>query len=106
MTTRTYTGGLQTEPNFLLDVDAINRKYAEHKENPNRQWTGVFTAPRGCSDQQFERIAYDACKRWIDAMQKRQWALIGKLHVSNTPYLARDIDTQVGLLDRYEYRVW
>jgi 3-methyladenine DNA glycosylase/8-oxoguanine DNA glycosylase len=97
-------GGLQTEPQFLIDTDAINQKYAARADNPYRWWTGTFHAPREMSGEILRRKTYESCHRFIEAMAKRNWVLTGKLRVS-PPQTARDISTNVTLLDKYEYRV-
>ena len=91
-----------SEPQFLIDTVAINRKYAAMKHDPRRWWTGVFQAPVGCSDGQRRRLAYDACGRWIEAMKKRRWDLVGRVSMYG-PRRAHDINTNITLLDREEY---
>ena len=39
----------RTEPEFLVDTAAINRKHAAHRDNPYRTWTGVTTVDIDCT---------------------------------------------------------
>jgi hypothetical protein len=92
-----------TEPEFLIDTVAINRKYAARKDDPRRTWTGAYRAPKGCSPDQFERISQEACHRFVEAMRKKGWDIYGKPQVHG-PRKARDLDGLV-LLDMDEYLI-
>lgn len=98
--------GLNTEPQFLLDTAAINAKYAKTADDPRRWWTGTFQTPFDCAyrSEAFEKIARERCSRFIDAMRKKGWDLVSRLSVYG-PQRAHDIDSNIVLLDKREYRV-
>jgi hypothetical protein len=97
-------GGLATEPEFLIDTAAINRKYASRKDDPRRTWTGTTQLPYDCEGESRVKALYEACGRFINSMKKRNWDLIGKLYV-DPPTTAYDIDTSIPLLDKREYHI-
>jgi hypothetical protein len=100
------TGGLQQsqEVNFLIDTAAINRKYRARQDNPHRTWTGTTTVPRDATQGQIKSIIYDACNRYLVAMEKRNWNLVSKLRVraNGTAY---DMLSNLPLLDKIEYTI-
>ena len=81
----------RTEPEFLVDTVAINRKHAAHRDNPYRTWTGVTTVDFDCTGEMLERRLYDAAGRFINAMTKRGWDLAGKVNIGS-PHQARNDD--------------
>lgn len=96
-------GGQTTEPEFLIDTAAINRKYAAQRDNPHRTWTGVTQVDVDCAGEILKRHLYSACGRFIDAMRKRNWDLVGRLFVGS-PHQARN-DNGILLLGRVEYSI-
>lgn len=96
-------GGLRTEPEFLIDTAAINRKYAARRDNPHRTWTGVTQVDIDCTGEMLKRRLYDACGRFIEAMRKRNWDLVGQVYVGD-PHQARD-EHGVPSLGKVEYRI-
>lgn len=98
--------GLNTEPQFLIDTAAINAKYAKTAGDPRRWWTGTFQTPFDCvyRSDAFEKLARERCGRFINAMHKKGWDLVSRLSVYG-PQRAHDIDSNIVLLDKREYRV-
>ncbi len=92
------------EPDFLVDVDAINKRYRQREGDPRRAWTGTFQAPKSHQMSTFESVAKERCNRFIDSMKKRGWDLKSKLQIYG-PFAAYDIRDRVLLLDMAEYRV-
>ena len=96
--------GLRTEPEFLIDTAAINKKYAAMKDDPRRWWTGVFQTDAECKDELLKKKTYDSCQRFVVAMAKRDWDLVGGVHVYG-PFKLHDIDTSVVILGKSEWKV-
>tara|TARA_Y100000310_G_scaffold314725_1_gene364378 strand:+ start:75 stop:449 length:375 start_codon:yes stop_codon:yes gene_type:complete len=92
------------DADFNLDVAALNRKYAASKDDPRRTWTGTFQVPKGISQSMFERLSQARCGRFVEALNKKGWDLIGRLQVFG-PFACHDLQTAVVLLDQNEYRV-
>jgi len=94
----------QYQPDFLIDVEAINRKYAARKGDPRRVWTGTFQSPKDASKTVFESSSKEKCNRFVDAIGKRGWDLVSGLKVYG-PFVCYDIRDKVLLLGTDEYRV-
>ena len=92
------------EPDFLVDVDAINARYKQREGDPRRAWTGTFQAPKDASTNTFQSTAKERCNRFIDSLLKRGWELKSKLQIYG-PFAAYDIRDRVLLLDMAEYKV-
>jgi hypothetical protein len=93
-----------TEPQFLIDTEALNAKYAKRRDDPRRMFEGAFRMPKGASAQQLERVAREAIDRFIEAMRKKGWDLYSRVSVYKAD-MCRDIDNpSVVLLDKDEYR--
>lgn len=96
--------GLNTEPQFLIDTAAINEKYSKIAGDPRRWWTGVFRVQADCQGESLQRKVYESCGRFIEAMAKRRWDIVGECHVYG-PYKSHDLDTQLVVLGESEYKI-
>jgi hypothetical protein len=96
--------GLNQEVDFLLDIAAINKKYAARAGDPRRYFTGTFVVDSGISKPALERKVYESCGRFIEAFYKKRWDCIGQCTVFG-PYTYRDIDTGLVVLGKTEYRI-
>tara|TARA_Y100000310_G_C20689057_1_gene820996 strand:- start:163 stop:591 length:429 start_codon:yes stop_codon:yes gene_type:complete len=101
-----YRVAANQQPEFLIDTAAVNAKYAAIRHDPRRWWTGSFHAPYDCifGSDAFVKLARERCNRFVDAMKKRGWDLISKLKVYEMGK-ARDINSNVVLLDKLNYNV-
>lgn len=99
---REYVGGFATEPNFLIDTAAINRKYAARADNPYRTWTGATTVPYDCTGETLKKMLYDASGRFLEAMDKKNWTLVSKLRIRDNGF-SRDGVTGLPMMDKVEY---
>ncbi len=95
--------GTRTEPEFLIDTVAINRKYAAQRDNPYRTWTGVTLVDIDCLGDMLKRRLRDAAVRFIEAMRKRSWDLEGRVYVGD-PHQARN-DDGTPISGKVEYRI-
>ena len=93
------------EPEFKLDIDAINKKYRARKDDP-RCFTASFHVPYYCpfDSGHFKSIAKERCERFIEAMSKKGWDLISRLRVFEGE-TAHDINTNEELIDKRNHRV-
>ena len=96
--------GLDTEPQFLLDTAAINEKYSKVAADPRRWWTGVFRAQSDLQGPALQRKTYESCGRFIEAMGKRRWDIVGEGHVYG-PYKTHDLDSSLVILGEVEYKI-
>ena len=95
---------MQTEPEFLIDVDGIDRKHALYHDNPYRVWTGVTQVDIDCVGDVLARTLYGACQRFVEAMHTREWDLDGKILVGNPQQASNDDGTAVSGKVTYEIR--
>ena len=91
-------------PDFLVNTDAINRKYAKRRVDPRRVWTGTFHAPVDASEGQLDNISKERCERCVTALDKRGWEFLGRIDVKG-PFAAYDLVSGMVLLDQREYRI-
>ena len=85
------------EPVYLLDTAALNDKYddvARH-DNPFRWWTGSTRIPYDCLGESLKVVLYERGWKFLEAMDKREWTLVGELQMGN-PHVAYD---DIGLPD-------
>ncbi len=101
---KTRLGGLNTEVDFLIDIDAIQKKYSAIGGDPRRWMTGVFQVDSDMVGDALQRKVYESCGRFIEAMTKKRWDIVGKCHVYG-PYRAHDIDTSITILGKSEYKI-
>lgn len=95
----------KVEPDFNIDVAALNEKYGGvHNNDPRRAMAGTFSVPKGISIAMFERLVYDRSSRFVDGLVKKGWTLISKLQLTG-PFPYRDRQTGLALLDQNEYRL-
>jgi len=94
------------EPEFRLDIEAINKKYAKRKDDPRRCFTASFHVPYDCEfdSGHFKSIAKERCERFIEAMKKKGWDLISKIRVFEGED-AYNIDSNVKLIEKKNHRV-
>ncbi len=95
--------GLDTEPQFLLDTAAINEKYSKVAADPRRWWTGVFRTQSDLQGPTLQRKVYESCGRFIEAMSKRRWDIVGECHVYG-PYASHD-EANLVVLGEVEYKI-
>ena len=93
-----------TEPEFLIDTAAVNKRLAAQRADPRRWWTGTFRAPKECTRAQLQSTARESCNRFVQAMLKKGWDLIGKFYMYG-PNTARDLESGAVLLDKNEFLV-
>lgn len=92
------------EPDYLLDTNALNAKYALRNQNPLRYITGRFDAPDGMSKEGFERLAKQMSVKFVESMGKRGWTLMTDLRVKGPQY-SRDMGTGAVLLGQHTFQV-
>ena len=92
------------EPKYLIDTDALNRKYAARADNPYRFCTGTTLVDRELTGGYLTQTLQEAAGRFIMAMEKRDWVLVRKVSVRYQG-IGRDIDTNVALFDKAEYHI-
>ena len=90
-----------------LDVEALQRKYGPHTAYHPREMCGTFTAPIGASRAQFERIKYQAVKRWLEHMDREGWQFRAeyRIQVYNGVYPAYDLRDKAPRFDLREFQV-
>lgn len=90
-----------------LDVAAIQRKYGPHTAYWPREMWGTFTAPIGATHAQFERLKYDAVRKWLEHMDREGWQFRSeyRIQVYDGVYPAYDIRDRAPRLDLREFRV-
>ena len=92
------------EPEFLLDTVAINAKYRKRREDPRRQWTGTTQVDADCQGEMLKRRLYEVTNRFLIAMQKRDWELYSKVHITG-PFRAYDFNSALPILGKVEYHL-
>ena len=93
-----------TKPDPLIDVGKIQARLDARAGNPLRWKEGSFKLPKGASASQIRNAAQLAANRFISGMAKQGWSLHEKPQLAG-PFLARDIDSHIPLLDMDEYRI-
>ena len=99
-------GGLTTanECSFLIDTAAINKRYRARQDNPYRTWTGTTNVDQDNTGETLKKTLYEACNRFLVAMEKRNWTLASKLRV-RTNGIAHDLQTSLPLIGKVEYTI-
>jgi len=89
---------------YLLNTTALNKKMADRKDNPYRWRVGSFQVPKDITQDMLEKVSQEACKKFVQTMEKQGWKLESKLQVFG-PFPAYDLLYRVILLDKDELRV-
>ena len=89
---------------YLLDTTSLNKKMAARKGNPYRWHIGSFHVPKEIGEEMLEKLSKEACKKFVEAEQKKGWELKSKLQVFGS-FVAHDIHSNIPLLDMREIRI-
>lgn len=92
------------EPDFLIDTEAVNAKYRARSGDPRRTWTGTTLVDQDCKGDLLQKRLYEAGGKFIQAMAKKGWDLIGKVKIKG-PFTARDIETNAVLMGKNEWHL-
>lgn len=90
---------------YLINTTDINARLRAREHSPYRVKTGVFQVDKsGVSREEFDSIVQERSARFVDTMEKQGWSLSSKLSLRG-PFLARDLENKLVMLDRHEFRV-
>jgi hypothetical protein len=97
-------GGLATEPDYTIDVNALQLKYDKRRNDPRQIHYGSFSLDSEIQGGRLEQESNTACSRFEQAMIKKGWDLASQFNVVG-PFSSHDIDSNLVLLGRSEYRI-
>jgi len=90
-----------------LDVAALQARYGPQTAYWPREHWGTFRAPVGATRGQYERIKYDAVRKWLDHMNREGWQFRSeyRIQVFDGQYPAYDLRDRIPLFDQRQFNV-
>jgi len=92
----------KTEPDFLIDTNAINARLREHEKYVGRVHVGTFALPLDMSPGMVKAKSFEKASQFIEMKEKDGWKLIGRPSITG-PHEAHD---EYGNLDENSREFW
>lgn len=93
----------ESPPDYLLDTDAINKRYEAGFDNPYRIITGTVMVPVDWQGTKLEKWLRQSGDTLIQNMEKKNFRLASTLRIDFIPGPAEDSDTGLIRYDMIRY---
>ncbi len=92
----------KTQPDFLIDTNAINARLREEENYVGRIHVGTFALPLDMSPGMVKAKSFEKARQFIEVKEKDGWRLIGKPSITG-PHKAHD---EYGNIDENSREFW
>jgi len=92
----------KTEPDLLIDTDAINERLRNNEKYVGRIHVGTFALPLDMSPGMVKAKSFEKAREYIEVKEKDGWKLMGRPSITG-PYPAHD---EYGNIDENSREFW